>query len=435
MTDDFWNIPVNWNEPVDYAWEFKTDVFTSHDGNEQRRALREKPRLSIDYTSTFHGQEARDLRSMVAGRLYDPIFVPNFVDNVSAAVDVAVVTDVLVVDSIPIWARYTRPIAVKNKSGWSFRRITSVADGVINLDVPVAIDFTTVIASAVAARLTPQSTITKKTDSVATMKVSVRETPTTSVDPVPPLGEEEGQTYRGFPVLTVEPNWSETVEEAFTRDADVVDFGFGATAIYTKTKQPTAIFKHTVLAKDRVAAKNMIDFFCRRKGRRGSFYAPTWSTDLVFPALSTGVTTVMCEGRTAFDLFNDSFIYRNLAVIKNKVIYPLGISKVELIGGNTRVSLDVPVPLSISGSTSASWFVMARFASDILSVRWYTDQVAEFTVSFMTLIETIYELSIDYDAVTFGGDYLVFPPIARRAPFIPTGLGGELINAGEDFAG
>lgn len=431
-------IPVrpNWSGNVEVEWSYKTDVFTSRDGGEFRQALREKPRHKMSFSLLETKDRARRFRSIMAAQARDLMAIPNFIRARALALAEYILTDEIPISAVEPWMRPGRPVAFITDSDYTVVQIASVAESILKLPLPIQLAPTSKIAPVIMGRSPVNLQVTKHTDEVITVNFNFDEDPTTAVDPIDAL-QEEIATYRGIPFFPIKPNWREPLLETFNRNVDVIDFDFGAIDVYAPNKDAVWSQKFSCLRKTAADTQAIEDFFFRRKGQRGVFYCPTFSSDLNLAGVLPGDTSILASGSEAYELFTDSNAYRNIAIAANGGYIPVGIARAELDldGTASRLFLDAPLPPEVAGATKASWLFMCRFASDVLVVSWKSDQVAEFDINVISVYDAFYEITISGHRLLVGGDYVTILPDIERAPFIPLTIGGNSVLIDEDYAG
>ena len=426
--------PPSWDRAVEVEWEFKTDIFQARDGGEQRRALREKPRRRIDFTHHVKGEPGMALRALLAHNARGPMVMADVTMAEDYVTPTTETVTTLEFPTIPYWARTGYPIVVLTGGRSQVRGIQSAHGTTVTLTASVTVGPTTKIAPGVFGRLTDSSSYERLTNTTGTARFQYQEEPTTMMDPLVPLETDPQPYFRGFPVFDFRPNWSTPFKETFPQLNDVFDAGFGK--VYTNLVETQARWTgaFTCLGRDRSEVKRAQDFFFRRKGRRGAFYAPTWQRDMELAAPpASGSTSVVVKGVDAFELFNGSFVYRSLAFVARDGLILVGVKSSTISGGNTVFTLDAPLPPQVESAMFVSWLLMSRLASDQFTVTWHTDRVAEFDFNVNSLFDRFYELNIALDRITFGGDYLTFPPFPPEAVFIPMTIGGDYLLISQDY--
>lgn len=426
--------PPSWDRAVEVEWEYKTDIFQTRDGSEQRRALREKPRRRIDFSHHVKGEPGRALRSLLAHNARGPMVMADMTMAEDHPSPVTQTVTTLEFENIPYWARTGYPLVVLTGGQSQVRGIQAAHGTTVSLSAPVTVAPTTRIAPGIFGRLTDSSSYERLTNTTGVARFQFQEEPTAMLDPLMPLEHDAQPYFRGFPVFDFRPNWATPVKETFPQLNDVFDTGFGKVFTHLVEAQARWTGAFTCLGRDRREVKRAQDFFFRRKGRRGAFYSPTWQRDmdLVSPP-KAGATTVTVKGVDSYELFNGSFVYRNLAFVAREGLVLVGVKSSVISGGNTVFTLDAPLPAQVESTLFASWLLMSRLSSDQFSVVWRTDRVAEFDFNISGLYDRFYELNIALDRITFAGDYLTFPPFPSEAVFIPMTIDGDYLLISQDY--
>jgi hypothetical protein len=73
-----WPYSPDWSRPFDVKRSFLTDVATSRDKTEQRRATRDEPRLSVQYQAVVSGADRRAADHHLRSWQNKPVVVPDF---------------------------------------------------------------------------------------------------------------------------------------------------------------------------------------------------------------------------------------------------------------------------------------------------------------------------------------------------------------------
>lgn len=406
---------VDFGQELSVEWSFKTEIFQTREGEEYRRAQRDKPRYSIQFAVAEGREKSEVIRSILAKAKGSLMVAPDYtrrlvVDPRPSGENKSVVLG----QETPYWMRTGRWVAVSNRKETFLRKIESTVNDVLVMDEPVRFTGTEVFHPARLGRLQQDQRMIRLSAGSMRATFVFSEDPTSEIHPVDPLVLEAGMFYRGYPVLTIPPNWSSAPEEVVSRDVDLIDFDYGSIFIRPLHSEASWATKYNVSVRAAAETEWFTDFFCRRRGQQGLFYIPSQTADLSVEQ-KISETEIVVAGTHAAAVFAESFIYRNLAFIgpKNAMVLS-GVVKAVVEGESTRIVLDNPVPNEFA-YTKISWLFMARFASDQLSVRWITDQVAEFAINVQVVRERLLELQISGDRIGFGYDY-----VTMGAPVRPT---------------
>ncbi len=124
-----WPFAPNWRQPYRVTYEFKTDIFTSRSGREQRRAQRSTPRKALKFSITRARADLRTLnRFMVVGQ-GDEIVIPDLSRQTRSTAVMASGASVLPVeDTIAPWITVGATAVLYDQSGYSLRTIEDIDD-------------------------------------------------------------------------------------------------------------------------------------------------------------------------------------------------------------------------------------------------------------------------------------------------------------------
>lgn len=432
-------VPPDWRGNVTVEWEFKTDIFVARDGNETRRALRDKPRKTFEWTVHCTHENGREMADLLAGSLRADMIMADFTRQYEMDYAAGSLLSINMFGAVPYWARTGYPIAVKTAGLIQVRKIVSTIDNVIDLDAPVDVDPYSVLMPAIQGNIREDSVISKLTTTVGTFAFRFEEDPVKMLNPIDPLLAEDIDTYRKYAILSFVPNWSGGAKSKFKRVANTIDYGFGRVNDLLLEEEARWYGDYTSTSRTPEEAERAARFFCGRKGQRTPFYASTWQKDFeVIDGMTTGSEALIVAGRTAFDLFDGSKIYRNIAISTQTGVVCVGVERVESSGVNTVLRLDKPLPASVLATSFVSWLIQCRFSTDQFSVTWYTSEVAEYDMNVQSLYDQFFELVIGGYRIQFNGDYVTMggdtgTPVG--IDFAVLTIAGEQILISGDYIG
>lgn len=188
-------------------------------------------------------------------------------------------------------------------------------------------------------------------------------------------------------------NWREGVDVDFTHAINQVDFGRGKVQNYYVVPYSSQVRQMTYTAYDNEAAEDLRRLFERMAGRRGEFYLPTGEQDVTLKMTAgAGTDTLRAEGTDMAQAYGDDTVYRGVAVyMRNGDVFYRYVRFIfevnDLFGDDTVIQCDGPWPYDIvpADVKRISWMPVFRFASDVFTIEWKTDQVAEAILSVQTL--------------------------------------------------
>lgn len=376
----------NWREKVKVEWEYKTEIFETRDGTEQRRAMRAKPRRRVEFQNAIFGAAGRGFRMSMAHGAHALSVIEDVIECRYINSPSGTQATVLSVSGMPYWAVAGGGIVVTTGGNQQFRTIALASGSSITVDSAVLVADGTTVAPVVIGRIDEGQSYKRLTAGVGQTSLAFVEEPTEMPNPIN-RDTDPDSVYHGFPVARFRPNWANETNENFRHRFDSLDYGYGKTFTYLIEPQARWEGSMTCIGRDKDEVDRAQAFFHRRKGRLGAFYMPTWQEDMsIISGATPASETIVVEGTDAHDLFNGSMLYRNLAFVTPEDFVPVGIEDVIISGGNTHITLDSPLPVAAADTAYISWLMMVRFASDQFAVTWTTNEVAEFDFSVVSLL-------------------------------------------------
>lgn len=427
------HIIPNWSDGVRETFEYRTSVFTSESGREQRAARRMTPRRTISFTTILHDKVLRRFKAAMHNRGASTVTIPDPAREAAVlAQDAPVGATEVFLDWRPPWLGTGVQIAVSDLTHSEWKAITAaVSVGAFSsafdedFDIAIGSNRTRVtlltplteawpagseIRPIVTGRFPQTVTLQYHTSNTATAQLSlVVQHPAT-----PPLLPEpaNGVTHMGREVLLAEPNWMAPPSTDFITPYESVDYGnmvesFLPINFYTKTMQCTFTGNY-----DEDIAR-VFGLFKRTLGRRGEFHFPTWVSDFI-PAgdiVAGSSSIVVMEGENVAE-FNSSTVERHIGILLHTGRWIFrsvtSLQQVSTVAAGaftraysddfdvapssasnyTRINLSAPFGaqnISRRNIAMICWLNVSRFASDTMTIEWYTDRVAKVVTNITSL--------------------------------------------------
>lgn len=385
-------------QPFRIEYQFRTDIFMSHTGVEQRRALRMTPRKSIQFTSTVTGRERRELNRLMNFWQQRQIVLPEYPRQVEMAQPMAAGSNAAqIVGAAPDWLAPGTPVVLVSREAQETRTVATVGGGFVTFSASGASLFPagSKIIYAVSGYLDTSIGSRRETTQTAVTRIGLAVRPGSDVTPAPGPAPVE---MAGHEVWLRKPNWAEAVTLNYEQDRDEVDYGRGQNRIYTPINFSTRTMRLTYLARDFSEAEEARLFFERMRGQAGEFWMPTFEEDLIPKGIvGAGSTTLRIAGTDILQAYQDDRVNRGVAIFDfDEVPLLRRVVDVFLIedgdGVDTGIDLDLPHPFPISTSTvrRISWMPRWRHATDTLTIDWLTSTVAQYQLNIRSL-ESPYE--------------------------------------------
>ncbi len=405
-------IKPNWKDGVAETIQYRTTIFTTRSGREQRSAERMAPRRTVEFTALLRSSNLRALRNHlhdrteVADRIVDPARGPTFL----AAAASSGATTFLVPD-LPWWLTVGRTIMVAPAS---FATVTAIAPSGGNQQITIG----TALAAAapVGSKVMPTilgdlaDTLSAAhvTDDVAEVDIRF------DVLPGTPFSFETSPLFTLFDGLRVfeeKPNWAQPPQVQYVSPREQMEYGRGVKESYLPVAFNTQITQHTFLGRSYAKISRILRLFMDCKGRRGEF----WSMDWTYPlnsvgGIASGTDTLFVDGPLPLtSLVNTAIAIRRRSdlSITYKKISAIEVTTEDAPGdfgsdygdhfdSGFRPSVRMKITVDSLFDTSFTledidaiyWMSKARFATDAMTVRWFNDDVAQLVAQVMTL-ETI----------------------------------------------
>lgn len=396
MTQTDWYIRPNWASSVKTTYEFKTDIFKSRLGNEQRRALRQTPRKTIEFQSTaLNENDVAIFHRFLATWQPITLMVPEYPLQVRAVGGVPSGTATFTADrAIPNWMIAGVPVMLRTSSN-SFNATLVSADPGTRL---VTLDSAPPDGYPVNARLCPLRTCNWADTVKVSRPVSVVMDGTFqfavapgSEDAVAP--RDAASSFEGTELFLEKPDWSEPLDEELSWAAEIIDAGWGVAPRYYPTPRQVRALRASYWRPGSDSAQALVDFFLRMFGMQGEFLMPTWERD-IFPAFDIGAGDDFLReaGTTLADAWTRGWPYLYVMILmRDGTQYFLNVidsySVSDGFGLGSILQFDTPFAdaIAMADINLVCWVPTWRFASDQITVEWKSDEVGVVAMSFQTV--------------------------------------------------
>lgn len=381
----------NWASPYVERFSFMTEIIASDSGREQRRALRDVARHSIEYDVQASRDQMRARRQQ-AVRQSDPIIFADEVRSVFTTAATLADATTVSVDSAPAWLPLAEHLVFESAA--TKERVVLPVVAVAGTTVTLG-DVTgrawpagTEVYLGMPGRLSPSLTTVFRTNNVSTGQVEMMVDPGKEVQPVgtAPL------IFDGREVLLHRPNWATPLEFDVSDPIIYVDPGMGVRAAFRRQTwvQDGRRAQHVV--RSDADLNQTLGAFLRGRGRQGDFYQPTLTEDLPLMAtVNAGSVFWRTPGHDVHDAYAASGVHKAFAVyLTNGDIHLFRVVEMTKSGTTEpytliQVAEAAPIAFLPSAVAMICWMPVVRFASDEISVRWRTNRIAEITMNTLTL--------------------------------------------------
>jgi len=387
IRSELWSLLPSWDGGYRVSYEFKTEIITSRSGSEQRRALRITPRKSVEFSVTATNDKAWRLRATMDAWQDKGFVMPELTRSVTCLSTMQAGDRLVLVDSVPDWLKVGAYAVLRSGDRHGMRIVESI-DG-------TEVTFTsggsdvwpegTLIHPGLPGRVETEQATTNLTSQVTQFSFKYNVTPTSeqNLNDGTPFA-----SYNGRELFMRKPNWANSPSVTFRGDMEVIDYGRGKADFYSMYDFRHRVVQATFLSRNRAEATEIERFFRRMKGRQRTFYMPTWQPDIVPKSqIVSGSRFINVQGVDLARLYEGSQVFKHIIVILadgTSIIRP--VAALTVSGEDTIVDVGTEWSHSIplSEITMISWLLPCRFASDILTIEWLSDEVAQYRVSMQT---------------------------------------------------
>lgn len=382
--EQLWPFKVNWDEQVSEVIEFRTDIFETRSGREQRRALRLNPRWSYEVATWAENGKYQRLSQLIRGRGGQQFVFRHPVDWFELQDAAGVDTDLLTFADAPLWMVAGCYLILEEGDTQELVRVSSFTPGDLTINGKLANSWAagTKVRRAMAGRLDQPFNLEMLTNRVGAFKINYM------VDPQGNHVLDDGSaavTFDGRELFLSKPNWSNPFSLDFDFGRETIDYGVGRIGHRLPKNTHKVLRKGTFLGKSRSEVVELMRFFLRMKGQRGEFYAPSLTDEVNASSISGGFVNV--AGLELYRALKDDVTNKALFARKRDGTYLVSkISAVANNSGDTRLTLTTSWgTVNLDTLFSISLMSMWRFATDTLTVDWINSNVANLVMSFRSL--------------------------------------------------
>lgn len=396
----FLPIVPNWQNGIKDVYEYRTEIFTSRNGSEQRRATRIQPRRSISIAAILDGDRLRRFNDALNRAKDGRVEIADF-SAVSAYLSQTAADGALALEiaSTPDWLVDGMQCVLLSGRVAQKINVEFVEDNVIVLTTGIsgAVGRGAQIMPLLPANLSTSSSVSIYTTNVATTSLTFTVEPGTVLrapDPLPDNDDEPTETssvfgpaaiFYGRYVLMRKPNYLNQPTMAFNTGQEAVDYERGIVKTFTPMKFISRTLTATYTAVSHAETMALLDVFLRARGRAGEIFVPTWGHDLP-EILTVSDKSIRVKGTEFYDTYNGDVSHCNLLIAaKDGTLRPREIQNMYTADGDTWIQCGTTVGINAAQISHVSWMFVARFATDALTIEWKTDSTANISLSFTTL--------------------------------------------------
>ncbi|MDF4819802.1 hypothetical protein P3547_19945 [Vibrio parahaemolyticus] len=370
-----WNYRPDWSNGMEHEFEYLTDVVKAHDGTEDRRALRGKPRQRYTHSYLLHADEMREAMQKLRGFQFGEWSLPQWrKETIGQFAQGAGSIEIKQSERFTQVGEY---LYFSNSTSSQVVQVSDVVGDTIMLSKVLRDDFYSVTPLSYIC-MPSQATNVSRCGSLSSLSLSFE------VDAAKDSefhSEPITDTYKELPVWLERPNWISEPEHAFELDLTTIDFEIGRKFLDKKSASETVQFVFTMLNEDEI--QKSINFMAGVEGRLNDFYMPSFRDDLkLVQPLLEGRKTLYVKacgyGTSTHPVSPDLYIKR-----MDGTVDLAEVEKVEQMGDIELLTLTAPIAaLDVNDVDQICILRKGRFESDAFKFNYKTPHVADLTKTF-----------------------------------------------------
>lgn len=387
-----WPYLPDWAGGFDVRRGFKTDIVTSRNNTEQRRATRTDPRISVEYRTVVSDGDFRDAKHFLRAWQNKPAIIPDFARWARTTAQSNSGTSALTVDPMPVWAVAGQNLILCGAGNVMERvLVASIAGTTINLEDTLDSTWASnsVLRPTFFGLLDGKIGARRPNRGAAEIEVSL------DCYPGGEPARDEGSawaTYNSREIFTLVPDYSGPPSVQSLWPVERVDFGVGRTAEFRPIDRAETLVELDFKGLSPTEVAEVEQFFDRMKGRRTAFYMPTFEKDFeLVGSAGSGTAIITVEGNDLFADFgsvdySDEDMGLAICLTTGTNIYRK-ITDIGSSGGNSTITVDANwgTGLNTSNVARISWMPVRRFAADEMTTGWKTTLSADVRLPFQSV--------------------------------------------------
>lgn len=404
----------NWADGYEVSRAYRTDIFTSTDGEEQRRALRVTPRKSIEFGVLADREELRDFQTTMAVWQNRDFTAPELT-RYQRITEHAPAGDYFVtLDAIPDWLVVGGFVVLTKRKVAAPLIVDSIIGNRVYFTAPLTVDWTagSKFCHGVTGHVEADLEVDRLTNSVMTGYLRLNVEPVSEYYPEvfePPLdgiypglteapemvevmsvpvGSTKLHYHDGDELFLLRNNWAAGMSEGFNWPVNPVDYGTGVMQWDWDIDFTTRLASLTIDCRTPDQIKYLESFFDRMRGAQGNFWMPTWENDLPIVSSIVAESRSITVGATrTAQLLLGNPVYQSIALVTHTGdVFANTILSVDIVDGKAVLGLRDPWPDDISTDEVAmvSWLLVWRLTSDEMIFSWPTDTIARAVIDCQT---------------------------------------------------
>ncbi len=357
--------------------EWKTEVFPSFNGKEQRRALRLSPRRFYELDNVFDGAERRIAEVRLSASQAALWALPVWMDAAPLAAAVSAGAVTINVDTTTRDYRVGSYVGIAT-SGTVFETalISAVASGSLTVGAlasgwPAG----AIVFPVRGVRMDSRQPLQRFTGDASYGRFRWECTETSDYTAA------SETLYRSIPVLGTPPNWTDDIDISWERRIDRVGGDTGLSFYDDETGGTEYVQSHRWLLDGRAQIDAFRQFLYARRGRAQHFWLPTFAQDFELMAtISSGATTIDVGHTNYVANIAQAINRRDIRIeLVDGTVFMRRINSSTVVNATTeRLTVDSAIGATITAAQvkAISFMALVRLDTDGVDLAWqYFDRV------------------------------------------------------------
>lgn len=381
-----WITPLrpNWNRQVQQELDFLTDVIVSRNEQEQRFALRQTPRINYQFQVAVAADRLNRVVADISGRQNDIFWWPLDWRTAVITSGASAGADAFSLTSVPFWLRAGASIIIQTETTEELALVDDVTTGTVTLAEGLAYHAPTgaKIREARAVRFPNEVEFRQTTSKVWEATVRLSEVPAVNIFSAPAISP--GQ-HLETDLFEPTPDWSDAPRLKIGRTRELFDPMMGRDSIFSATDFFRRETEFSVFERTTPDMEELIAFFARQFGQRGSFWSPDLTRQLRVVGHSGNLVDV--AGEDAFHGYGELNVLKWMVARWTDGSQQINeVTEIALDGfGDTRLTFANSWTNPVTEFTRLHWLPLRRFSSDKITVEWLTTTKAKVKLPMVTL--------------------------------------------------
>ncbi len=382
-----WTYAPDWQTPILERLEWKTDVIPNYNGSEQRIALRQLPRRSIEFAFLVDGdRQRRELEVKLWSNGAKAWDVPIWTDTAYTAANIAAGTN-----SVPVQTGYY-DFVIGNKvllractGRYHLAVIANIYPNSLTLthNLVDSWDIETAVIPVRTGYLDTSQQVTRFKGDTVYDNIRFEFEDNTVITP-----ESLNTVYRGHPVITQASDWQQDLTLQYQRKMQELDFECGKYRD-DETGQPALIHSHYWTLDSRENIHRFKQFLYARRGRLTACWLPSFLNDLqlIDPVVS-GSSQINIEHCSYTELYQFKKNRRDIRIElqDGAVFYRRIVASSEVSSTVEQLTIDSPILQDIAPDdvVRISFMTFSRLSSDTAELSWAWSDMATVAANWMS---------------------------------------------------